>query len=89
MTQNPSRKQSPCQGPGALSHGQALFVAEKHGAWLGWGEAAIRRDFDRARRADLAGPAADAPARATAALLGDVRRCFNDEWEPHGEMLNP
>jgi hypothetical protein len=66
-----------------------LFVAEKHGAWLGWDQDPIRRDFDRATRSYRARHAGDTSPRATAALLGDVRRCFNDEWEPHGEILNP
>jgi hypothetical protein len=66
-----------------------MFVAEKHGAWLGWGQGPIRRDFDRATRAYLASQAGNSSPQATAALLVDVRRCFNDEWEAHGEILNP
>jgi hypothetical protein len=65
------------------------WTGEKHGAWLGWGEDAMRRDFERATRSYLARHAGSNSPRATAALLGDVGRCFRDEWEPHGEILNP
>jgi hypothetical protein len=66
-----------------------MRVGERHGPWWGLGQAAIRNDFERARRSYLAGHAGNSSPQATAALLEDVRRCFNDEWEPHGDLLNP
>jgi hypothetical protein len=77
--------------PYAVEHQAANYslVGEQHGPWWGLSQATIRNDFERARRSYLAVHAGNNSPQATAALLEEVRRCFNDEWEPHGDFLNP
>jgi hypothetical protein len=77
--------------PYVVEHQAGIYFrnGERHGPWWGLSQNTIRNDFERARRSYLAGHAGNTSPGATAALLEEVRRCFNDEWEPHGDFLNP
>jgi hypothetical protein len=66
-----------------------MVNGDLYGPWWGLEQDAIRRDFERARRSYLAGYVGNPSPGATGALLDEVDRCFNDDWEPHGEFLNP
>lgn len=66
--------------------------AEKHGAWIGIRPDTVRRDFERARIAYFNRYRSTSPQgvpRITPALLHELDLCFNEIWEPHGDILNP
>ena len=80
--------------PGYVEFKQAryLAVAEEHGAMLGMRRDAIDRDLGRTAAAFFKSYSALTPAAAQRnrpALLSDLTRCLNDDWAPHGEILNP
>lgn len=69
-----------------------LGVAEEHGAKLGMRRGAVDQDLRQAAAADLTSYARLTPAaaeRTGRVLTDDVTRCANDDWAPHGELLNP
>ena len=80
--------------PDAIGDEARIVVrnAEKHGAWIGMRPDTIRRDFERARIAYFNRYRAASPQgepRITPALLHKLDLCFNEIWEPHGDILNP
>ena len=65
---------------------------EMYGAWIGIDREAVHRDFERALTIYFNRyTAASAPVapHITPALLRELGRCSRDEWEAHGDLLNP
>jgi hypothetical protein len=80
--------------PGDLPDNAAgyLSVAEEFGAKLAMRREAVEKDLHQAAAAHLKIYARLIPAAAERnrrVLLGEVIRCLNDDWAPHGEFLNP
>lgn len=75
--------------PGYLRYDAGLYLstAEEHGAMLGIAKEGTDRDLSAAAAAYFSAYSAQATDRRS--LLNDVTRCLNDEWAPHGEILNP
>lgn len=80
--------------PGYLQYKAAAYasVAEEHGAKLGMRREAVDRDLRQAAVADVTSYVRLNPAAAERngrVLMVKVIRCTNDDWAPHGELLNP
>jgi hypothetical protein len=72
----------------------ALYLsnAELHGAMLGMRREVVDEEFSRAATAYFKSYA-DLPTTAAKTrdgpLLNDLIRCADDDWAPHGQLLNP
>ena len=80
--------------PGYLRYVATRYMstAEERGAKLGMRQGAISQDLRQAAAAYFKAypaltPAAAQPSRN--AFLSDIVQCANDDWAPHGEIVNP
>jgi hypothetical protein len=79
--------------PTYLKHEAGLYlsVAEEHGAILAMRQQALHDDLIQAAAGYFNSPrsAAGSAQQSDRLLLSDVNRCIDDDWAPHGEILNP